>query len=340
MTVMSKAVLLKNLGYTDVLSASNVGPFVGIHLGEQVHLRRTSDRGYIETLDAPPLDDPKWIYVSLPHLKESLRFIEGDQVDLIVMTSGVLMLRGVNSVFDTELRVYTVSKAHSGFKVHHPGPEVARIEPGWLCGLNVRPFTLSMSPVVEGDRLVLATQGGIIVWQTAFNPELTASPREAFLKALVNSTDPIILTKEGWFSTQSDGMATFVASHNAVFPLPIPTAEGAVRMTEISTKRLIFALTSATRLAAPSSPITLAPRHGVIARNDFNQPIRFGLGELSPFVPLDLSQASAKTIADALSQAEGDEVTLYRLASAHDRLLFSLGNCLIQVQGGVSSWHP
>ena len=340
MTVIAKTALLKNLGATELLNSDQTGPFVGLHLGVPgvVHLRRTSDRGFIETLDAPDEADPGWLFASLPNLKENLRVLETETVDLLKMTSGTLMLRSVNSVFDTELRVYTVAKHHSGFKQHFTGPVVQQADASWLKGLNVRPFSLVMPPVVQGTLLLLATTGGTLVWDTGVDPGLPSSPKDTFLRALAGvPSGPFLLTDLGFFVVQVDGLTFCISGHTATFPQQVPSRIGAVKLTEIPAKRFGQALRAAGALAAEGAHVTLAPRHGVVTRNAYNQPVRFGLGELDPFLPFDLSQRSAKLLADVQDQTEGDQVTLYRAASAHDLLLFSLGNCLVQIRGGTST---
>jgi hypothetical protein len=340
MTIVPKAALGRNLSYTELLTAPNTGLFVALHLGDpvRVHLRRTTDRGYIETKDAPPLADPDWIYVSLAHLRESLRVIESETVDLVRMNTGVLMLRTVNSVFDTELRVYTVARVHSGFKAHTPGAEQQRVDTLWLSGLNVKPFTLTMPPVVEGSQIILATAGGTLVWETAIDPALPSSPRASFLQVLAEAgPGEFTLTEGGYYVVEVDGMVFTIAGHGSEYPLPVPVVLGAVRQTEIQADRLVHALTSALALAGDGATITLAPRHGLVTRNQYNQPVRFGLGELDPFLPFDLSLRSAKLIAEALKQAEGEDATLYRQPGAGDRFMITKGNVRIQVQGGPSS---
>lgn len=339
MTVIPKTALIKNLGATELLNSEYTGPFIGLHLGEgKVHLRRTNDRGFIETQDAPDENDPGWIFASLPHLKENLKAIDTETVDLLRMASGTLMLRAVNTVFDTELRVYTVAKAHSGFKQHATGPVVLQADASWLRGLNVRPFSLNMPPVVQGSLLLLATTGGILVWDTGVDPQLTCSPRDTFLRAMAGlPSGPFLLTDLGFFVVQLEGMTFCIVGHDSKFPQAVPSTVGAVKLTEIPAARLGKVLTSAIGLAAEGATITLAPRHGVVTTNIYRQPVRFGLGELDPFIPFDLSQRSGKLIADVLAQVQADTVSLYRRPSAHDLLLFEVGNCLMQIQGGASS---
>ena len=141
----------------------------------------------------------------------------------------------------------------------------------------------------------------------------------------------------GFFVVQVDGVVFCISGHTTKFPQQVPSVTGATRLTEIPADRLGKSLNSAIGLADGSAMVTLAPRHGVVTRNEFHQPVRFGLGELDPFMPFDISQRSARTLADVLAQVKDETVTLYRAASAHDVLLFAVGNCLVQVQGGPSS---
>lgn len=339
MTVVQKAVLRRNLAYADYLDTQAAGPFVGLHLGEagKVHIRRTAPTGYIETEDAPAADDPGWIFASLPHLQDCLRYMETESIDMLRMSGGHLVLRTVDTPYESELRVHVVGRTHSGHKYHIPGDVYRTTEVEWLRGLNIKPFTLAAPPIIQGTHVVLSTVNGTVVWDTEIDPDLPSSPRDTFLKAVSDvSSGAFFLTERGYFAVVFNGMVFCIAGHQTRISHPLPSVQGATKLTDIRATRLVTALRSAAGLAAQGAPITVTPRGGVVTRNAYGQPVRFGLGETSAFMPFDLYERTARTVADALDQTPGDEATLYRMPSAQDRLLFTRGNCLVAVTGSPS----
>ena len=340
MTATPKLSISRALAYTELLDAQAAGPFVGIHLGEpgKIHIRRTAPTGYIETEGAPSPEDPDWIFAHLPHLLDVLKYIESEAVDILRLTSGSLLLRSVNSAFESEMRVHTVSRSHSGFKVHDPGMSYRVTEVGWLQGLNIKPFVLAMPPIIHGSNILLVTHNGTVLWDTGTDPGLPSSPRDTFLRALGDVDQGVFtLTQNGYFAACFNDMTFAIAGHQTTFPGAVPSVTGATRMAEVAAERLIYALKSSAALAPQGVPITLTPRGGIITRNQYGQPVRFGLGETGPFMPVDIFERSAKTIAAALDQTQGDMVTIYRTPGTGDRILFARGCCLVAVQGVASN---
>ncbi len=336
MTVVPKAALRRNLSYAEYLDSQTAGPYVGLHLGEpgKVHIRRTAPTGYIETDGAPDPDDPSWIFASLPHLQDCLRYIDTESIDIIRMTKGHLLLRTVNTPYESELRVHVVDRAHSGHKVHNPGEVFRTTDVEWLRGLNIKPFPLAAPPIIQGQHVVLATTMGTVVWDTEVDPDLPSSPRGTFLRAVSDvSSGAFFLTEHGYFAVVFNDMVFCIAGHQTKLMCPLPSVQGATRLTTMNALRAVTALRSASGLAAQGAPITVTPKGGVVTRNAYGQPVRFGLGDVSAFMPFDIYERTAKMIADALDQAVGDEVTLYRLPSSHDRLMFTRGNCTVSVVG-------
>lgn len=340
MTVVPKATFRRSLSYAELLDSQNGGPYVGLHLGEpgKVHVRRTAPTGYVETDGAPSSSDTGWVFAGLPHLLECLKFIESEAVDVVKLTSGAVLLRSVNSPFESELRVHTVNRACSGFKVHDPGLAYKEIGVEWLRGLNIKQFTLAVPPSIEGTKLVLQTPSGTIFWETEIDPGLPSSPRDTFLRALGDLGDGIFtLTTNGYFAACFNEMTFVIAGHNYRYRAPIPNPEHSTRLATVPAGRLIYALKSASTLAAPGSPITLSPRGGVVTRNGYGQPVRFGIGDLPPFMPFDLFERTGKLLADALEQTQGDDISMFRLPSSQDHILFVRGNCTVLIQGVPSS---
>ena len=338
MTVVSKAALRRSLDHTRVLDTQAASPYVGLHLGDgQIHVRRTANSGFVETEGAPDPTDPGWVFPGLLHLLECLRYMESDSVDILRLNTGSLMIRSVNTAFESELRVHTVTRANAVFKIHDPGDPYKDVEIAWLRGLDVKRLPLVAAPVIAGTKLVLITNTGTISWDTEVDPELPAHPREAFLRVLGDTTTGMMtLTTHGYFATCFDGMVFVIAGHQTPLHLPVPSSDGLQRVAAMAAERLVQALRNVSSLAAVGAPITMSPRGGLQTRNTYGQPVRFGLGDLSPFIPFDIYSATAKTVADALDQAKGDEVNLFRVPSAQDRIVFERGNCTVAIQAARS----
>ena len=339
MTVTSKALLRRSLTYTKLLDTDAVGPYVGIHLGDpgRVHLRRTSASGYVETDSAPAFNDPGWAYASLAHMLDCLGYIDSEAVDVFRLNTGSLMLRTVNAAFESELRVHTVSHANSGFKLHTLGGFFSATDVSWLRHLDVKPFPLAMPPTMIGNQLALVTSCGTVYWETEDNPGWPSSPRESFLRALSDvDNGSFTLTDLGYFAVGYHDMVFVIAGHNTTTHQAVPTLNGAQRLATVQAGRMVQALQNIGSLAQEGTPITVTPRGGLIGRNKYSQPVRFGLGDLSPFFPFDIYPRSAKLIADALGQTPGDEIHIHSVPGITGRVLFSRGTCIVAIQASPS----
>lgn len=336
MTTTSKSTLRSVLGQTELIDPYGLSPFVALHLGEadRVHVRRTGAIGYIETDDAPPLSDEGWTFVAFAHLQDCLRVIESDDVEITVLGHGGVSLRAVAATFDTELRVHTVTRNRSGFKAHNPGAGYVTLDPAWLGGLNVKPFTLSVQPIVEGQRVIMMTASGALVWQTTYDPQVPSHPRESFLKAVSGMTEGTLeLTENGFYHAHLGAVHIYTAGHQrnslAVGPLLAP-AQGEV--VELPAGRLVQALKSATALAAQGASVQINPRTGVTTKDPYSNPARFSLGDVQPFPGLAVSGKAAKFLADALEQTSDAGVALTGVSGAADLFRFTRGACEVTVR--------
>lgn len=332
MAVSAKLSLRKALAQSDLIDPLGLSPFVALHLGEpdRIHVRRTGAVGFVETLEAPALDDTGWVFVSFSHLQDCLRVIETDEIEVMSLPHGGTLLRSASSDYQTELQVHTVDRSRSGFKRHTAGETFQALEPNWLGGLNVKPFTLSQAPTVVGDILTLPTHSGTITWTNTYAPGLPSHPRESFLKA-VSGLDkcPMELTVNGFYRAQLDEVNLYIASHQALAapgPLLGPVEDGDVAL---PAGRLLLALDKAAGHAAPGASIKVSPRIGVHTRDIYSNPSTWSLGDTEPFPAITFSPKTAKLLVDALGQAEGESITLVRIAGYRDLFRVTRGGCSV-----------
>lgn len=332
MAVSAKLSLRKALAQSDLIDPLGLSPFVALHLAEpdRIHVRRTGAVGFVETLEAPSLDDPGWVFVSFAHLQDCLRVIETDEIEILTLAHGGTLLRSASSDYQTELQVHTVDRSRSGFKRHTAGDIFQVLEPNWLGGLNVRPFTLAQAPTVIRETLILPTHSGTIAWTNTYAPGLPSHPRESFLKA-VSSLDKCVmeLTVNGFYRAQLDEVNLFIASHQAVIapgPLQGPVEDGDV---ELPAGRFILALDKAAGHAAPGASIKVSPRVGVSTKDIYSNPSTWSLGDTDPFPAITFSPKTARLLVDALGQAEGEKLTLVRIAGYRDLFRVTRGGCSV-----------
>lgn len=331
MTTTSKSTLRSVLGQTELIDPHGLSPFVALHLGEadRVHVRRTGAIGYVETDDAPPLADDGWTFVAFTHLQDCLRFIESDDVEIGVLPHGGVSLRAVASTFDTELRVHTVPRNRSGFKAHNPGAGYVTLDPAWLGGLNVKPFSLSTQPVLDGPKIILMTASGLLVWQATYDPGVPSYPRESFLKAVSGMTEGTLeLTENGFYHAHIGSMHIYTAGHQ-LRSLATGQLNGLANdeAVELPAGRLVQALKAATALAATGASVQINPRTGVTTKDQYSNPARFSLGDVQPFPGLAVSVKTAKFLADALEQPNDEQVSLAQVVGAPDIFRFTRGVC-------------
>lgn len=331
MTTTSKATLRSVLGQTELIDPQGLSPFVALHLGEadRVHVRRTGAIGYVETEDAPTAEDPGWTFVAFAHLQDCLRFIESDEVEIAVLPHGGVSLRAVASTFDTELRVHTVPRLRSGFKRHTPGASFLPLDASWLAGLNVKPFALSVPPILDGQRVILITASGAVVWTASYDPAVPSFPRESFLKAISGMTEGALeLTENGFYHARLGAVHIYTAGHQTRMhtggALLGPAAEATVAL---PAGRLVQALKAATALAAQGASVQINPRTGVTTKDQYANPARFSLGDVEPFPGMAVSTKTAKLLADALEQTNDETVTLTQVLGHTDIIRLTRGVC-------------
>ena len=312
MALANRISLRKALDQTEFLDQVGLTPFVALHLGgmDHVHVYRSSSVGFVETEGAPDIQDPGWCFVLLSHLKDCLRCIDGDQVEVVVVQGGGVMVRSVNAEFDTDLRVHTVNRVSTGTKRHTPGASLVQMDAGWLQGLDIRSLTLAAPPVLQKDQLTLMTASGLVRWATSYDANLPAAPRESFLRAVSALPQGAALqfTEREFFDARVDGMHYCTAGHRAPV-IYAQTEKVPAQTTPLPAGRVIQALRQALTLAATGTPVQLGPR-GVISRDLYGNAARFSLGDTGVFPTLNLTAQTARLLAEALGQAPGESVLM------------------------------
>lgn len=332
MAVSAKHSLRKALAQSDLIDPLGLSPFVALHLAEadRIHVRRTGAVGFVETLEAPPLEDPGWVFVSFSHLQDCLKVIETDEVEIMVLPHGGTLLRSAAGAYQTELQVHTVDRSRSGFKRHVAGQTFVTLDPSWIGGLNLKPFALSQAPVILQDTLLLPTHSGVLTWTLPYAPDLPSHPRESFLKAISGVEKcGMELTVNGFFRAQLDEVNLYIASHQAAIipgPLQGPVEDGDVNL---PASRLILALDKAAGHAAPGASVKISPRIGVSTKDTYGNPSTWSLGDTEPFPAISISPKAAQLLVDALGQAQGETISLVRIAGYRDLFRVTRGGCTV-----------
>jgi hypothetical protein len=337
MAVVSKSLLRKALDTTELVDPQGLTPFVALHLqGEPgtMHIRRTGAVGYVESEDAPPMEDTGWSYVSFGHLKEGLKFIESDDVEIVILGNGGVQLRAVGANYETEIRVHTVDRARSAFKKHTPGACFISVEPTWLRGLNTKPFVLACPPVILEHELVLLTQVGVIRWATSYDAGLPSFPRESFLKAISGLQEGILeLSESGYYRAVIDGLNVYTGGHRSTFPGSIQGEPDTG--VELPANRLLLSLKNAAVHSSPTSQVNLSSKLGITAKDLYNLTSRWSMGDLPAFPTIGFSPKVAKLLTDALEQEKGEVITFHRIHGHPDKIRLVREGCSVTFSATV-----
>ena len=333
MSLAPKVSLKKALSQTENIDPLGLSPFIALHLQglDHIHLHRTSAVGFVETVGAPDPQDPGWVFVSHNHLQDCLRCIESIDVEVVVLPHGGVLIRSVNSAFETELRVHTVERSRAAMRRHNPGPTFVPLAPEWLSGFDIRKFNLVTPPVVYQDKLLMRVSSGLIAWTSVYSPDVPSSPRESFLRAIAGMTQGTLeLTDLGFYRAVVDGMHICTASHRSDYPskdMVLATVQaGGVNLPG---GRLVQALSSGLTMASTNSTILLSPKSGVTTRDDYGNPGRWSLGDVGAFDPVNLTLGTARMLVDALGQVSDEFAVLDRIGGCSDWFRLTRGPCAV-----------
>ena len=293
-------------------------------------MQRTSILGYVYTEGSPALADPGWVFVSFVHLRDTLNQIKtAETVEIRTLTGGATLLSSQEGDFVTEVRIHTVQRRTAAFKTHDVGPCFQELDLDWAADLDLRPFTLTMAPVILGATAIIPLPGAAMTWTMAYDPALPCHPRESFLKLLAGSAPEVLeLTENGYFHFKSDGVHVFVTGHRSpgagTTDLLAPAEDAQVAL---PAGRFIDALGQGIAMAGEGCPLIIGARNGIVVRNAFGGTNRLGLGATDPFPDFQISTKTAKLITDALKQPDGKEIMLRRLPGHPDILRLVRGGC-------------
>ncbi len=289
-------------------------PFVGliVEADGKVQVRRTSAVGRVETLGAPPADDPAWSYLLLSHLTDCLRVLDADFLEVDRMAGGGTRLRTITGDFQTELKVHTVPFAMAGFKQHAQKDPFIEMDLAWLAGLSMKPFTLTSPPIISGPTLRLACGASTVTWEGPTDYKLPSSPRESWLRAATSgdTATKLYLCEGGYYVAETPSARFVTAAHRFNIAAQPHTPKLLVQLPK---KRLASALRSASSIAADSSSVLIHPMHGVTTKDTYSNIARFGLGAVDPFPPVSFQPRTAKLIGDVLDLIEAATVDVLEL---------------------------
>lgn len=335
MAITAKSTLKKALAQTDAADDYGRSPYVALHLGmDHIHVYRTGSISFAHTDGAPPLSDPKWVYVSHAHLSECLKCLDSDDVEVDTLVNGAVILKTANTTYMTELRVHTTRRENSGFKTHTPGDTYLSLDPKWLGGLDSRFIPTGSVPVVVKDHLLVSTSSGSLRWGLLSDPGVPSHPRLSFLRAVSNTDDAMMeLTRAGFYHTLVDGMHLYTASHQTtamVDALGLGPAAPDVSVV-LPAQRLVAAIRQAMAVAAEGVPLTFSAKAGILVRDSYGNSDRFSLGDTGAFRTFSVHQGPAKFMVEALSQTPEAEAIYTHVQGHPEHIRITRGRCEVNI---------
>jgi hypothetical protein len=294
-------------------------PFVGLQSRGVPLFHRSSPNGYLQS-KGYHLAAPSTV-VSLAHMQDCIRAMQDEQIKLSRDDNGTLRLQSVDTTFTDDLRVHTVRDTSAWCKRHVVSSETDSklLDPKMFAGVSISPFQLSVPPVLRRDRMMLATDHGIVM-RTDIPSLDTVYPRAVFLQALPADMTALHLTANGYWVARSETMELAVAGHgvgNQVFEMYDTSAE-----TEATfpAARFLFALSAASGLCGEGSRIQWSPQRGISTEDQFRNPASFSIGDMPNFSPVSIPAKTADVISAALSQSTDEVILLGRTAQGIRRV--------------------
>lgn len=331
MATTSKSTLKKALAQTDSIDPCGLSPYVALHLAglDHIHVHRTGSISFVHTDGAPDITDAGWVFAHYGHLVDCLRCLESDEVEVVTLPTGGVVVRTANSQYTTELRVHSVPRACTGFKRHAPGPVFKAMDLAWLAGFDASAIPAGMQPIIAADKLIIVSTPGTIRWQTLHDPEVPAHPRLSFLKAISGLTLGMIeLTHAGFYHAMVDGMHIYTAAHRSTDALDMTLLGPAIpESVVLPAPRFVQALRQALQVAPDGTMVKVTAKAGVTATDAYGNVDRFSLGNTPAFPSFAISKTTAKLLADSLGQSSEAEAPLVSLQGHPDLLRITRGVC-------------
>jgi hypothetical protein len=306
---VTRAQLKKTIDLLRSLDAAS--PYFGLQWTDTgLAVYRSSNVGQVYSTQYEEAKRP--VVVSISHLAASLEAVRADEFEVIRGNNDSLFLKALGE-HSAEMRIHTV-RDNTPWRKRHIGGAVAReFDPKFFAGIDIHPFTVSMEPVIKGNKLMLVTSAGIVM-RHGLAASAYPYPRTTFLRAIAGrEIDRLFITVEGYWGAITDGYEILVAGHRGGDPLfdkynlPLETSG------EIPAAGLVFAMASAARWADKSARITFDAKRGVIATQDEQH----NAGEFSFGSPVDWPSFSVdypmlRLLYDTLTQSAEDTIKIVK----------------------------
>lgn len=325
MSIVNKENILKTLATVDKFDAQ-ASPFIALRLND-AKVYRSSSFGFVASKDM--IVDKTSVFVSLNHLHECLKAMPEDKVELELDTQGCLLVKSIESPFDSELRVHTIPPgevALRGMKQHALGKFSGILKPEAFRGFNSKSFPVAAPPLLVNGKLLLSTPYGIIMWQ---GPDALAGvklhPRESFLKFVSGGIEEVYLTDTGYWGASNGPLLIFLSGHNLSANLHDTYNVPGEKVTEFPAKRLVEVLGAAASLCDTSKKVEFDPNKGIVTRNAFGNPQEFSVGPQKGWDAFSIFGQAAKLLYDALSQTNEEIAVLYRVEQSYPTMRLTRG---------------
>lgn len=313
MSIVDKKAILESLSAADDFDAA-ASPFIAMRL-ENGSLYRSSSIGFISTQGMMVDDD--CVFVSLAHFYDCMKAMPEDKVELALEPGSKvpsLLVKSIESNYNSELRVRTVPKEESCLKSHDLGIVCEVIDPKLFKGFNAKAFKIAAPPFMIAGKILISTQHGIAMWQgPAALQSIKLHPRDSFLKFLNPGVRDIFLTDKGFWGASTGSLVMFQSSHNLSANLHQTYNVPGEKVAEFPAYRLTQVLAAAADLCDSSKNVRFDPAKGIVSHNQYGNPQEFGLGPQKGWTGFSVFWQSAKLIHDALSQADDETAVLYRV---------------------------
>jgi len=324
-SIVDKEAILKTLGAVDKFDTT-ASPFLALRLGD-AKVYRSSSFGFVASKDM--LVDTSSVFVSLDHLYDCLKAMPEPKVELDLDKQGCLIVKSIESPYESELRVHTIPKeevAKAGMKRHDLGKFSGILKPELFRGFNSKPFPVAAPPILSAGKLLLSTPSGIIMWQGPDTlRDVKLHPRESFLRFISGGIEEVYLTDTGYWGASNGPLVIFLSGHNLSTNLHQAYNVPGEKVTEFPAKRLVEVLGAAAALCDSSKKVEFDPAKGIVTRNAFGNPQEFGLNPQKGWQAFSIFGNAAKLIHDALSQTNEETAVLYRVEQSYPTMRLTRG---------------
>jgi len=324
-SIVDKEAILKTLSAVGKFDTT-ASPFLALRL-QDAKMYRSSDFGFVASKDM--FIDANSVFVSLDHMYDCLKAMPEDKVELETDKQGCLIVKSIDSPFDSALRVRTMPKEEvpkSGMKRHELGKFTGVMKPDMFRGFNSRPFPVAAPPLLSNGKLLLSTPNGIIMWQ---GPDSLAGvklhPRESFLRFVSGGIEEVYLTDTGYWGATNGPLVIFLSGHNLSTNLHHAYNQPGEKVAEFPANRLVSVLGAAASLCDSSKKVEFDPSRGIVTRNSFGNPQEFSVGPQKGWDAFSIFGQAAKLIFDALSQTNEEIAVLYRVDQSYPTMRLTRG---------------